>query len=122
LVAVALGFRLGDPVAGFAITLFVAHVGWEVTSDVVHKLMDGVDPGDVERARSAAEAAGGVAVPVVRGRWTGRSLRIELEAAFGPGRTVGEVETLADRMREAVFGSLEQVTAVTVVARPLPPG
>lgn len=41
LVAVALGFPLGDPIAGFAITAFIAHVGWEVTHDVVHPLMDG---------------------------------------------------------------------------------
>ena len=32
LVAVALGFRWGDPVAGLAVTGFICHVGWEVTS------------------------------------------------------------------------------------------
>jgi hypothetical protein len=62
-----------------------------------------------------------VAVPVVRGRRTGRSLRIELEPAFGTGRTVGETELLAGRMRDAVLGSVEWATTVTVVSRlPLP--
>jgi cation diffusion facilitator family transporter len=51
LVLVALGFRLGDPIAGFAITLFIVRVGWEVTNDVVHHLMDGIDPADLELAR-----------------------------------------------------------------------
>jgi hypothetical protein len=59
---------------------------------------------------------------VVRGCWTGRSLRIELEAAFGPRRTVEEIETLAGRMREAVSGALERVTAVTAIPRPPLPG
>jgi cation diffusion facilitator family transporter len=117
LIAVALGFRLGDPIAGFAIAVFVAHVGWEVTNDVVHHLMDGMDPEDMETARAAAETAGGVAVPVVRGRWTGRSLRIELEPVVGEVKTVGEVEALAGRMRQAVLEVLGHAAAVTVIPR-----
>ena len=35
-----------------AVTIFICHVGWEVTSDVVHRLMDGVD----EDVLTAAEA------------------------------------------------------------------
>ena len=59
LVAVALGFRLGDPIAGIAVTLFICHVGYEVTGDVVHRVADGVDlasspPPRMRRAWSAA--------------------------------------------------------------------
>jgi cation diffusion facilitator family transporter len=115
LVLVALGFRLGDPIAGFAITLLIVHVGWEVTNDVVHHLMDGMDPDDIEAARRAAEAAGGVRVPVVRGRWTGRSMRFELEPVFEAGSTARDIEALADRMRGAVREALEQATTVIVV-------
>jgi cation diffusion facilitator family transporter len=43
---VATGHRWGDPIAGFAVTLFILHVGYEVTADVVHHLMDGVDETD----------------------------------------------------------------------------
>jgi divalent metal cation (Fe/Co/Zn/Cd) transporter len=42
LIAVALGAAWGDAVAGFAVTLFIIHVGWEVTGELVHHLMDGV--------------------------------------------------------------------------------
>ena len=44
LIAVAAGQPWGDPVAGLAVTVFICHVGYEVTSDVVHRLADGVDP------------------------------------------------------------------------------
>jgi cation diffusion facilitator family transporter len=44
LAVVALGYPVGDPIAGFAVTLFILHVGYEVTSELVHHLMDGVDP------------------------------------------------------------------------------
>jgi len=44
LVAVAFGQPWGDPVAGLAVTALICHVGYEVTTDVVHRLADGVDP------------------------------------------------------------------------------
>ena len=44
LIAVGLGQPWGDPVAGLVITAFICHVGYEVTSDFVHRLADGVDP------------------------------------------------------------------------------
>ena len=44
LAAVAFGQRWGDPLAGLAMTLFICHVGYEVTSDVPRRLTDGVDP------------------------------------------------------------------------------
>jgi divalent metal cation (Fe/Co/Zn/Cd) transporter len=47
--AVALGFRLGDPIAGIAVTLFICHVGYEVTRDVVHPLANSVDPDRLRR-------------------------------------------------------------------------
>jgi cation diffusion facilitator family transporter len=45
LIAVALGQRWGDPVAGLAVTVFICHVGYEVTIDVARRLLDGVDDG-----------------------------------------------------------------------------
>ena len=49
-----MGFRLGDPIAGLAVTLFICHVGYEVTKDVVHRLADGVDPDVITAAEAAA--------------------------------------------------------------------
>jgi cation diffusion facilitator family transporter len=60
LVALALGWRWGDPVAGPAVTALICHVGWEVTSDVVHRLMDGIDPGIIRQAETAAASVPGV--------------------------------------------------------------
>ncbi len=118
LIAVALGFPLGDPIAGFAITVFIAHVGWEVTHEVVYHLMDGVQVHDVTAARRAAEEAGGVAVPVVRGRWIGRSLRVELEADYPAGMTIEGADAVSERIRQAVLETSDQISSVTV--RPCP--
>ncbi len=45
LIGVAFGLRWADAAAGLLITGFIIHVGYEVTSDLVGHLMDGVDPG-----------------------------------------------------------------------------
>jgi cation diffusion facilitator family transporter len=117
LVAVALGHPLGDPIAGFAITVFIAHVGWEVTRDVVHHLMDGMETEHIEAARAAAEAAAGVPVPLVRGRWLGRSLQFEVEPEYPATATLAEAAVLSERIRRAVLTTSEQVSRVTVSPR-----
>jgi hypothetical protein len=74
LALVAAGYRWGDPVAGFAITAFICHVGNEVTTDMLARLMDGLDPGDLD-AESAAAAVHRIRPATVRGRWMGRTLQ-----------------------------------------------
>lgn len=77
--------------------------------------MDGVKPEIVDEARRAAETAGGVAVPLVRGRWTGRALHLEVHPRLAPGTSLAEVERVAEEMRRAVLGALRPAATVTVV-------
>jgi hypothetical protein len=58
LIAVALGQAWGDPVAGIAVTIFICHVGYEVTADVMRRLADGVDPGRDHRGRGRRGVGG----------------------------------------------------------------
>lgn len=83
LALVALGFPVGDPIAGFAVTLLIVGVGVEVTRDVLHHLLDGIEPELLESIALTASGAPGVeAVVHARGRWTGRSVRVELDVRF----------------------------------------
>jgi cation diffusion facilitator family transporter len=106
LVAVALGFRWGDPIAGLAVTGFICHVGWEVTSEVVHRLMDGIDPEIIHQAETAATSVPGVAHAHARARWTGRTLRVEIEGWVNPELTTRE----ADNLGRIVAGAVEEAT------------
>ena len=56
---------MGGPAAGFAITAFICHVGYEVTTGMLARLMDGLDPGDLD-AESAAAAVPGIRPATVR--------------------------------------------------------
>ena len=84
LIAVALGQAWGDAVAGIAVTLFICHVGYEVTADVMRRLADGVDPDVITTAEAAAGSVPGVIHAHARARWTGRTLRLEVEGWIDP--------------------------------------
>jgi cation diffusion facilitator family transporter len=102
LVLVGAGYRWGDPVAGFAVTLFIVHVGVEVTRELAVRLMDGVDPQEMAAAEHAAHAVPGVRAATVRGRWTGRTLRLEIEVDLAADLPLREADTLSRQVEDAV--------------------
>jgi cation diffusion facilitator family transporter len=122
LVAVAAGQRWGDPVAGIAVTLFICHVGYEVTTDVIHRLADGVDPDVITAAESAAGDVPGVIHAHARARWTGRILRVEVEAWVDPGLTAREADALGRQAAGAVAGQVPDMGSFTWSTRAAPNG
>ncbi len=120
LVAVALGFRWGDPIAGIAVTVFICHVGYEVTAAVVRRLADGVDPAVITSAEAAAGAVDGVVHAHARARWTGRTLRVEIEGWVDPGLAVSGADALGRQVALAVARQLPEVGSFTWTARSAP--
>lgn len=118
LIAVALGQPWGDPVAGLAITAFICHVGYEVTTDVVHRLADGIDPEVIHAAEAAAGSVPGVIHAHARARWTGRTLRVEIEGWVDPGMTVREAGELGRQVADSVARRLPQAGNLTWATRP----
>ena len=117
LIGVAFGYSWADPVAGFAITLFIVHVFWEVSSEIVRHLMDGVEVKHLELARRAAASVPGVRDVLVRGRWMGRSLVLEVEGQF-PGETsLREAEEAGRAVEEAVRTADNEVRRVRWIPR-----
>jgi cation diffusion facilitator family transporter len=120
LVAVSLGFRLGDAIAGMAVTLFICHVGYEVTKDVVHRLADGVDAAVITSAEAAAGSVDGVVHAHARARWTGRTLRVEIEGWVDPALSVSEADALGQQVARAVARQLPAAGGLTWTARAAP--
>jgi cation diffusion facilitator family transporter len=120
LVAVSLGFRLGDPIAGMAVTLFICHVGYEVTKDVVHRLADGVDPAVITAAETAAGSVDGVIHAHARARWTGRTLRVEIEGWVDPDLTVTGADAIGQQIAHAIASQLPEVGSFTWTPRAAP--
>ncbi len=112
LVLVAAGYRWGDPIAGFAVTMFILHVGYQVTVEIVEHLMDSVAPEDLAAAEAAAVAVAGVQGVVARGRWTGRSLIVEVEGTLKEDTSLREAEAIGHEVKHAVLNALAKVRQV----------
>jgi cation diffusion facilitator family transporter len=120
LIAVALGQSWGDPAAGLAITLFICHVGYEVTGDVVHRLADGVDPEVIHAAEAAAGSVPGVVHAHARARWTGRTLRVEVEGWVNPDLPARDADALGRQVAEAIAVQLPEAGSLLWTARAAP--
>ena len=120
LVAVALGQSWGDPVAGLAVTAFICHVGYEVTGDVVHRLADGVDPGVITAAEAAAGSVPGVVHAHARARWTGRTLRVEIEGWVDPDLPARDADAIGRQVAQALSRELPEAGSFTWASRAAP--
>ncbi len=118
LALVAAGQPWGDPVAGFAITLFICHAGYEVTGEIVHHLMDGVEPADLAAAEQAAAAVTGVRTAAARGRWMGRTLVLDIEAGLDPDLVLADADRITGRIDEAVRAAVPAAGQVHSHAHP----
>jgi cation diffusion facilitator family transporter len=120
LIAVALGLPWGDPVAGLAVTAFICHVGYEVTKDVVHRLADGVDPQVIATAEAAAGSVPGVIHAHARARWTGRTLRVEIEGWVDPDLPAKDSDALGRVVADAISQQLPEAGSLTWTTRAAP--
>ena len=96
-----------------AVTLFICHVGYEVTKDVVHRLADGVDPAVITAAEAAAGSVDGVVHTHARARWTGRTLRVEIEGWVDPHLTVSNADAIGQQIDQAVASQLPEAGSFT---------
>ena len=117
LVGVACGLRWADAVAGLVVTGFICHVGWAVTSDVVHRLLDGVDPQIVVTAENVAAQIPGVAHAHARARWTGRTLRLEVEGWVASQTTVSEADRIGQAIADELSTQLPDMRSFSWTAR-----
>jgi len=120
LIAVALGQPWGDPLAGLVVTGFICHVGYQVTKDVVHRLADGVDPEVITTAEAAAGSVPGVIHAHARARWTGRTLRVEIEGWVDPDLTAKDADALGRQVADQISRQLPEAGSLTWTTRAAP--
>lgn len=117
LVLVELGYPIGDPIAGLVITLFIAHVGYEVTSEMLHHLMDGVDAAMLQTVVDTVKVIPEVFGVRARGRWMGRSLCLEVEVEFGPDLSLKQVSEHSKVIEDAILASVSEARQVLIIPR-----
>jgi len=120
LIAVALGLPWGDPLAGLVVTAFICHVGYEVTKDVLHRLADGVHPDVITRAEAAAGSVPGVVHAHARARWTGRTLRVEVEGWVNPELPAKDADAIGRLVADQISRQLPEAGSFTWATRAAP--
>jgi divalent metal cation (Fe/Co/Zn/Cd) transporter len=66
------------------------------------RLMDGMDPADLDLAEDAATAVNGVKSATVRGRWMGRTLLLEVEARLDGSLPLARADQACRQVEAAV--------------------
>jgi len=117
LIGVALGCGWADAVAGIVVTGFICHVGWEVTADIAHRLLDGVDPEIITTAETTATTVPGVMHAHARARWTGRTLRVEVEGFLDPDASLAAADEIGRRVAAALTQQIPEMHSFTWTAR-----
>ncbi len=117
LIGVALGWGWADAVAGIVVTGFICHVGWEVTADIAHRLLDGVDPEIVTTAEAVAATVPGVTHAHARARWTGRTLRVEVEGFLDPDTPLAAADRIGRLVAAALAPQIPEMHNFTWTAR-----
>ena len=117
LIGVALGWRWADAVAGIVVTGFICHVGWRVSADIAHRLLDGVDPTLVSTAEAVAARTPGISHAHARARWTGRTLRVEVEGFLPRDTTLAEADRIGRAVAAALTPQIPEMRSFTWSAR-----
>lgn len=107
------GLRIADPLVGMAITLGILRILYAASITVLTHVLDGVEPGTVERITSTASDVPGIhSVRDVRVRWTGHQMEADI-VIFLPGSfSAAQTEATLARTRDALhlaFPSLAHV-------------
>lgn len=116
---VGLGFDRADPMVGLLITVAILAVLRGAARDVLHRLMDAVDPSLVDAAEHVLSEVDGVQrVGSVRLRWIGHALHAEADLVVDQDLTVGEGHAIAETARQALVTAVPRLTSATIHADP----
>jgi cation diffusion facilitator family transporter len=117
LFGVVLGWGWADAVAGVIVTGFICHTGWKVSVDIACRLLDGVDPEIVSIAQTVATETPGVAHAYARARWTGRTLRVEVEGFLARDTRLADADLIGRRVAAALTPRIPEMRSFTWTAR-----
>jgi cation diffusion facilitator family transporter len=116
---VALGWQWADPVVGLLITVAILGVLRSAVRQVGARLLDGVEPGVVERARAAVgDVEGIVAVTDVKLRWIGHNLRAELQLDIDPALTLGQAHEVAHHAEAHLLARVPRLSSAIIEVSP----
>ena len=110
-----LGFPLADPIIGLVITVAIFGIVWQSARVVLTRMLDGVEPGTIDKVHHAAAHVDGIEKVVdAKGRWIGHRLHLDVEIAVSEDLLLGMANSIADELRHELADHIPGLEATTV--------
>jgi cation diffusion facilitator family transporter len=122
-----IGNRLGvhfliylDPIAGAVVACMIFKVAYDILAHSIKGLMDvSPDNDQINRIKDLVSRVEGIiAIPVIKGRYMGQRLLVDLEVEVDAGITVEAGHNIAARARQKVITGVNDVFEVMVHVEP----
>lgn len=119
LIAVRMGYPMGDTIAALGVALFIVVAAWRLARRTINTLIDAAPAGMATRMRDAVEAVPGiVAIDWLKLRPAGGTLHGELGVRVSRTLPLDEVVVIKDRLAAAIM-AIEPTADVTITANPI---
>jgi cation diffusion facilitator family transporter len=113
-VGVMLGFPLADPIVGILISIAIIILLWGTVRSIGRRLMDGIEPELVDRARHTLEHVPGVlSVPSLQLRWVGHRLQGNATVQVADGR-ISDADALTHVAQHELAHALPNLDAMVL--------
>lgn len=108
-----------DPIIGVLIGVAIIGIAWHAVRKVFFRLMDGVEPGIVNRIEHFVEQVDGVGQLIrLRTHWVGHRLFVEVTVAVDETRTLVEGYTIAQHIKATLHQAIPAIGEVVVQIEP----
>jgi cation diffusion facilitator family transporter len=114
-IGVWLGFERADAIIGFGIALVILGILVSSLRVTLRRLMDGVEPGVIDRMRAIAVGVAGVVdVGQIRARWSGHRLEADADITVDCTMTVLEGHEVAEALEHELLHQIPHLESVVV--------
>lgn len=114
-----LGFEQADPIVGLGISIAIFAVLRGAARQVLHRVMDAVDPAIVDRIEQIAVNGDGVErVAATQARWMGHRLAASLAVVVDPALSVSAGHALTESIRHDLLHGVAHLDTVDIRIHP----
>lgn len=118
-IGVVFGFPLADSIVGLIIIFIVLRTLWEAGSEIITRLLDGIDDEVIQQIRNAVHHAKGVEkLDDIRARWCGHLLLVELSIAVTPTVSVEKGHTIASAVKDELLEHIPYISDAVIHIEP----
>jgi cation diffusion facilitator family transporter len=114
-----LGFEQADPIVGLGISMAILAVLRSAARQVLHRVMDAVDPEIVDRIEQIARNGDGVqSVAATQARWMGHRLSASLALVVDPTLSVSAGHAVTESVRHDLLHGVARLDTVDIRVQP----